>query len=274
MPTIDTAKGPAAYTDTGGDGPPALFVHGVATSGLLWHNVIDQVRDGHRCLTVDLPLHGATPPAADYSLGALADFVIAFAQAYGLSDIDLVANDTGGAVAQIVAARHPELLRSFTLTNSDTLGNLPPKAFLPTVLLARAGLLAPLTRRLAGDPRRARRMLYGSGYQDTDRLPLEKVRAWQEPVMTNGGRELQRFIAGLRPDDLEAAAPRLAQLTVPTLLVWGTGDRFFGVEHAYRLRDLIPGATDVVEVPGARLFFPDERPGDLAEPLVTFWESF
>jgi len=42
-----------------------------------------------------------------------------------------------------------------------------------------------------------------------------------------------------------------------------TGDETFPVKWAYHLRDLIPGAKEVVEVDGARLFFPEERPGDL-----------
>ena len=79
--------------------------------------------------------------------------------------------------------------------------------------------------------------------------------------------------AGTRPRDLLAAEPDLAKLQVPTLMVWGTGDRFFDVKWAYWLRDLIPGAAEVVEVPDARLFFPYERPDDLAEPLRRFWKT-
>jgi pimeloyl-ACP methyl ester carboxylesterase len=60
---------------------------------------------------------------------------------------------------------------------------------------------------------------------------------------------------------------------VPTQIVWGTGDRFFDVRWAYWLRDLIPGATEVVEVPDGRLFFPHERPDELAEPLLRFWKT-
>ena len=53
--------------------------------------------------------------------------------------------------------------------------------------------------------------------------------------------------------------------------VWGTGDPNFGVEWAYRFRDAVPGVTEVVEVPGAKLFFPDERPGDLLPHLRRHW---
>jgi pimeloyl-ACP methyl ester carboxylesterase len=58
---------------------------------------------------------------------------------------------------------------------------------------------------------------------------------------------------------------------VPTLLVWGTGDPNFELEWAYRFRDAVPGVTEVVEVPGAKLFFPDERPEDLVPHLRRHW---
>ena len=274
--SVMTASGPAGYLDTGdGPGPAALFVHGVGTGSSLWRGVIDLVASERRCVAVDLPLHGRTPAAADYALGTTAEFVAGFCDALGLTGIDLVANDTGGAVAQIFATRRPELLRSFTLTNCDTLGNLPPRAFLPTVLLARAGLLAPLQLRLARDARRARKRVYGSGYQDIEQLPEEVARGWLEPLTSTPEqvRDFQRWIAALHPRDLQAAEPGLARLQVPTLVVWGTGDKFFQPKWAYRLRDLIPGAQEVVEVPGGRLFFPAERPADLAEPLLRFWKS-
>jgi len=60
---------------------------------------------------------------------------------------------------------------------------------------------------------------------------------------------------------------------VPTLVVWGTGDSFMDVSWAYWLRDTIPGVTKVVTVDGARLFFPEERPGDLVAPLTEHWAA-
>ena len=64
---------------------------------------------------------------------------------------------------------------------------------------------------------------------------------------------------------------RLRTLNVPTLVVWGTDDVFFDLNWAYWLRDTIPGVVEVVEVPGGRLFFPDERPDSLVQPLRRFW---
>ena len=51
------------------------------------------------------------------------------------------------------------------------------------------------------------------------------------------------------------------------LLVWGTADTMFAVKWAYHLRDLIPGAREVIEVDGAKIFFPE----DLIPHLHRHW---
>ena len=140
---VQTPAGVVGYLDTGGDLPVALFVHGVATGSTLWSNAIPLLADQRRCIAVDLPLHGRTPAARDqeFTLTAMAQFLTEFCDALGLTEFDLVGNDTGGAICQVFAVREAKRLRSFTLTNCDTQGNFPPKAFVPTVLMARARLL-------------------------------------------------------------------------------------------------------------------------------------
>ena len=274
---VDTRSGPASYVDTGGPGRPVLFVHGLGTSSYLWRHVIGQLDGQRRCVAVDLPLHGQTPAAAgqDFSLPGLARFLADFCDGLELNDIDLVANDTGGAISQVFAAGHSERLHTLTLTNCETHDNLPPMAFLPTILLARMGLFARLAPRMTRDLRRARKRVYGMGYQDVSNLPENIVRAWLEPLLgtPESAREYQRLLTSLHARDLLAAEPALRRLQVPTLIVWGTGDRTFRLKWAYWLRDTIPGATEVVEIDGARLFFPDERAGELTAALRQHWDA-
>src|SRR5215472_9815315 len=106
---VDTPSGPASYIDTGGPGRPVLFVHGVGSSSNLWRNVIGQLDGQRRCVAFDLPLHGGTPaaPDQDFSLPGLAHFLADCCEALGLADIDLVANDTGGAISQVFAVGRP-----------------------------------------------------------------------------------------------------------------------------------------------------------------------
>jgi pimeloyl-ACP methyl ester carboxylesterase len=274
--SVYTSSGEISYLDAG-SGPIALFVHGVGTNAALWRGAIERLLGERRCVALDLPLHGQSParPDQDFSLPGLAAVLEDFCDALGLTNVDLVANDTGGAVAQIFAVSHPERLATLTLTNCDTHDNIPPPAFKPVVEQAAAGLLAPAGLKMLAEPELARRSAFGSTYQHPDLLTDEAIRAFLEPVMgtLERGRQFERLLCSLDARDLTAIEPKLKALTVPTLVVWGTDDAFFPLSWAYWLRDTIPGVREVVEVPGGRLFFPDERPDDLVQALRRFWSS-
>jgi len=274
---VQTPSGPASYIDTGGPGRVALFVHGLGTSSYLWRHVIDQLDGQRRCVAVDLPLHGLTPAAADqdFTLPGFARFLAGFCAGLELSDIDLVANDTGGAISQVFAAGHPELLHTLTLTNCETHKNMPPKVLLPAAWLAHLGLAARISPRLLRDIRRGRKRFYGLGYQDIENLPEDLARFWLETQFATPelARQNQRIMTSLHARDLLAVEPALARLQVPTLIVWGTSDIFFRRKWAYWLRDTIPGATEVVELAGGRLFFPDERATEFTAALRRHWDA-
>ena len=274
--TVRTPSADISYVEHG-SGAPVLFVHGVGTNAVLWRNVFEQLGTDRRLLALDLPLHGHSParPDQDFSLGTLARVVAEFCDVLELERIDLVAHDTGGAIAQIFAARHPARLRTLTLTNCDTHDNVPPDAFKPTVDLARAGELAPAAPALLADLAAARAAVFAMGYEDPESLPLEMVRDFIEPVVgtMTRAKQFEQLLCALEPGDLLAVEPALRQLTVPTLVVWGTGDEFFDVRWAYWLRDTIPGVVAVVEIEGAKLFFPDERASALVPHLQELWAT-
>ena len=274
---VETRSGPISYVDAG-EGPVSLFIHGVGMNGYLWRNVIAGLRDERRCIAMDLPLHGYSPARLDqdFSLPGLAAVVEDFCDALDLHHIDLVANDTGGAISQVFATVHSDRLQSLVLTNCDTHDNLPPEEFKPTVDLAASGELAPSAMPLVENPELARAVVYASTYEDPERLTDDEVRSFLRPILGSleVAREFERLLTSLRAEDLLAVEPALGRLSVPTLIVWGAADTFFELPWAYWLRDHIAGAIEVVEIPGAKLFFPDERAADLLPHLRHHWAEY
>jgi pimeloyl-ACP methyl ester carboxylesterase len=266
--TVSTPTGDLSYLDIG-TGPVALFVHGIASNAYLWRNVIAGLAGQRRCIAVDLPLHGQSPVTADLSLAGLASALAGFCDALGLGRIDLVANDTGGAIAQIFAARNPGRLASLTLTNCDTDGNMPPEMMKPIIEQAAARALAPVAVAMFADLGAAGQAIFGELYEDLERVDPWLIRSYLEPCIGTmpRAREFERLLVALDPADLAAVTPLLRELTVPTLVVWGTADKSFGVSWAYWLRDTIPGVTGVVTIDGGRLFFPDERAAEFVPYL-------
>jgi pimeloyl-ACP methyl ester carboxylesterase len=271
--SLATPSGEIACTEFG-EGPAALFVHGLGTSGALWRQVIEDLSGTSRCIAVDLPAHGASPARQDMSPAALAEALAGLCDSLGLGQVDLVANDTGGAIAQIFAARHPDKLRTLTLTNCECEGNFPPSDFAPVIEQARQGTLAPQIAVLAANPETwPKHPSVTMGYQYPDRVPQDALRDYVTGIAgtIERAREFERLVASLDAADIEAVGGQLHTLEVPTLLVWGTADTNFAVKWAYHLRDLIPGAREVIEIDGAKLFFPEERPEDLVPHLRRHW---
>jgi len=271
--SAQTPFGEIAYVEKGA-GPAALFVHGVLLNGYLWRNVIDELAGQRRCIAVDLMGHGATrvPEDQDLSFDAQARMLMAFVDALGLEQVDLVGNDSGGGIVQIFAANHPERIRTLTLTNCDVEDNVFPPDFVPLVELIKAGGMLGVFKPLLGNPEAARKAFAGT-FEDAERVSGETLDAYLRPAIEQEetSRSGQRWMQALKAEDLSRVTPKLRGLRAPTLIVWGTGDNFFDVTWAYQLKETIPGATAVIEVPGAKLFFPEERPDVLAGHLRQFW---
>jgi pimeloyl-ACP methyl ester carboxylesterase len=270
-----TPFGEIAYREWG-SGPAALFVHGVFLNGHLWRHVAERVADVRRCIGVDLLAHGGTRTAADQdvSFGAQAAMLDAFCARLSLAQVDVVANDSGTGIAQLFAAYHPERIRSLTLTNGDVHDNFPPPAAEPLLAAARQGLLPEIGLRMLADTEEARAQ-FAIGYEHPERVSADTLRTYAEPLFATPGhaKNLERFVTAIDCHANVEAEPLLRRLTAPTLVVWGTGDVFFDVEWARWLRDTIPGTRRVVELPGAKLFFPEERPDELAAALREHWAA-
>jgi len=275
----ELSGGPVAYVDEGDpDAPAALFVHGVLVNADLWRNVIWDVADVRWCVAPDLSAHGGTPipeqgaTGDDLTLHGHAARLDELCAHLGLAQVDVVANDTGGAVAQVFAARYPGRIR--TLTHCDCQDNFPPALFEPFVTMAEAGELGPVVAAMAGDYALARSEAgYGQGYARADQLSDELLTSYTGPFAADGGKGLERFLVAPKAEELVAVAPLLAELRAPVQLAWGTADIFFPPSWAERMRELLPSTERVTLVSDAMLFWPDERAAELVPLLRDFWAA-
>jgi pimeloyl-ACP methyl ester carboxylesterase len=274
--SIETPHGRFAYLDVG-EGPATVFVHGLFMSGYMWSKVVEALKGERRCIAYNLPVHGGSEVAADQPLDlqSQADMLAGFCDALELTQFDLVANDTGGAIAQAFTVRAPERVRSLALTNCEARDWLPSKNELGQLVaqLAENGQLAPLIKGFYDDIPMARQSAFADPYQWPDRISDEELRAIMEPhqATLEAAKEVERAAASLVSEDLAALEPELRRLEVPTIAVWGTGDDIFPIELAHWLRDTIPGFRELVEVEGGKLFWPFERPDELVPHLSRLW---
>jgi pimeloyl-ACP methyl ester carboxylesterase len=275
MPTVELKSGTIHYEQAGPiDGPPVVFVHGYSMGSSLWRPLSERLAAlGVSCLAPTWPLGAHTEPMpedAELTMEGIAALVRELLDALALDDVVLVGNDTGGALAQLVATRTPERLGGLVLTSCDAFEHFPPPILKPLIVAAKAGpafdaAIQPLRTRFG-----RKRGFAALAHADIDDLVAE----WVAPALTNRGvrSDLRRFTASLNRETTLRAAERLPQFTKPALIAWSADDAFFPLEDGRRLAEALPNSRlEVIE--NARTFSMIDQPDRLASLIADFAQT-
>jgi pimeloyl-ACP methyl ester carboxylesterase len=250
-----------------GDGPPLVFAHGLLVNGDLWRKVVPLVADSHRCITPDLPLGShrlPVAPDADLTPPGLADLLADFIEAAGARDGTLVANDTAGALSQILVTRRPDAVGRLVLTSCDAFENFLPLMFKPLRIL---GGYVPGSPAVLGQAMRLRvlqRSPAGFGLLTKGGFPPEIAESFVAPSRSDSGvrRDLSKVLRGIHKRHTLEAADRLPGWGGRAVVVWARDDRVFPLDHGRRLAGLL--SAELVEVEDSYSFVPEDRPDAVA----------
>ncbi|WP_266168548.1 alpha/beta fold hydrolase [Dyella subtropica] len=273
-----TRFGNIAYVERG-SGPAALFLHGFPLNSFQWRGAFDRLSPYRRCVAPDSLGLGYTQVAEGQSVTPAdqVDMLVTLLDKLSIGSVDLIANDSGGAVAQLFVTRHPERVRTLLLTNCDVENNCPPPAVLPVIELAHAGRfadewLAPWVadKSLA----RSDKGLGGMTFTYPDRLADETIDMYLHPLVESSHRKAltNAYAIGLAPNPLAGVEPALKRCAVPTRILWGTGDDIFSKDDPDYLDKTLPRSRGVRRIEGAKLFFPEEFPDVVAEEARRLWD--
>jgi pimeloyl-ACP methyl ester carboxylesterase len=269
-PTAEVPQGAIVYRDLG-DGDPIVFVHGLLVDGRLWSGVAERLADEFRCLVADWPMGShrkAMRPDADLSPPGMAEIVVAFMDALGIERATVVGNDTGGAIAQIVTANHPDRVERLVLTNCDLLDRFPPFPFklMPPIARLPGGMAMLAAPFRIGAIRRA---TYGALAKHP--IPSELIDDWIAPSLADSAiqRDARKLTARAHKRHTLAAAEALRSFERPVRFAWAPEDRFFRIADAERLAAMVLDGR-VERVVDAKTFVSLDQPQRVAELVAEF----
>ena len=272
MHTVELSAGTIEYDAYGpAEGRSVVFVHGYAMGASLWRPLAQRLAEHSlRCFAPTWPLGGhrrAMRPAAELTMRGVAAMVDEFLTALDLEDVVLVGNDTGGAIAQIVAGEFGDRVGALVLTSCDAFEHFPPPILAPLITATKVPPVFRAALKTMGT-KIGRRRAYGAlSHGDLDALTAE----WTRRLVRDPGiaEDLRRFTASLNRRNTLDAAARLPQFTKPALIAWSADDVFFEQEDGRRLARVLPDARLEV-IANARTFSMLDQPDVLAGLIIDF----
>lgn len=236
-----------------------VLLPSLGTGTELWDGVVAELAFSNpslRILRVDLPGHGASPPAQDaFTVADLARAVLRLVDEVGGGSFFVAGVSLGGAVALELALLAPERVRSLGMICSGArLGE--PSAWNERAAQVRASGTASLATRSAG-------RWFAPGYlRDAPNGPGARLLSRLLDVDDESYATCCEALAAFD------ATAELGSLALPTLLVSGEHDAVTTPETMRELAERIPGAR-YADIAGASHLAVIERPSEAAALLRT-----
>lgn len=255
-----------------GSGPPLLLIHTIRTQLEYFRSLAPLLAGSHTVYAIDLPGHGHSPidPGASFDEPYFRRAVIRFIEQLDLSDVTIVGESIGGALALTVAASLPQRVKRVYAINpydyetryGDGIrrGNWLANFIIGSLQIPLLGAVnASLENKLILGK------IMGGGYHDRRKLPADLLAEFDDVARRPGyKRTARKVLAGWR--SWSRARDYYRQISAPVTLIYGDSD-WSRPDERERTRSLIP-AAQMVTLKNTGHFAAVENPSELARVIL------
>ena len=259
-----------------GTGLPMLFIHGAFSCGKTWRKVIPKLSENFHCIVPEWPFGGHKIPISnelDFTPTGIADLIAKFLRALNLKLIIIVANDTGGAYAQIFTAANRDKVSHLILSNCEGFEVFPPKKFQSLKNMVKVpGYLWLLSKVFSYKPFLKWNMTFGLLSHTLKREEIFDlyVKHFVENKLIR--LDFKKLAVEWNPKYTQNAAKELTRFNKPVLIIWGVDDEeLFPLELGLRLKAIFTNST-LVEIENSKTYVQEDNPRDFETSIKQFME--
>jgi pimeloyl-ACP methyl ester carboxylesterase len=265
MPKVH-ANGIDIYYEITGTGSPLVLIAGLGYSLWMWHKMVPGLARHFQVIAFDNRGVGETDkPAGPYTAQMLADDTAGLMETLGLARAAVLGHSMGGFIAQALVLSRPELISKLILSDTNFGG--------PNQIPVTPEALAVLTD-VTGDPiERLKRGILISCTPGFGEAHPEIVQEWLDfrvkyPILP-GPYQAQLAIGMALSSEAASFQPRLKNVQVPTLIMFGEDDKVVPPGNAELLAREIPNSTIKI-LPKAGHFYPFDATEAAVAAVVDF----
>ena len=243
LPSCTTRTG--LYCEMYGSGDPILFLHGLGGSSYSWRYMIDPFKSNYQVILIDFLGEGKSPKPknGNYSIVEQSNVIYQFIIEKNLQKLTLVGNSYGGGVSLLVSMRlvqeNPSRLSRLVLIDSAGYPDHLPD-FLKLMRTPGLGWLAVHLL----PPKLQIYIVLHKSYYDPCKITKQQISTYAKPISERGGRNaLLQLAKEAIPSDICNYIAKYPTINVPTLILWGDGDRVLPELIGCRLNQAIQGST-------------------------------
>jgi 3-oxoadipate enol-lactonase len=240
------------------DAPPVVLLHAIATSSEMWLGQMDAWSQRYRCIAVDLPGHGQTPP--DPQIESIDDYADALMRQIDDPRVSIVGLSLGGMITQACAIRHADRVDRVVIANS--LFQTPAVG----VQAWQGRLHTAENEGMASQSADTLARWFTPSFRAANPQVIDHIRSLIESTDLEGYRTAVRAIQRLNYADA------LSTIRGPVLVVTGSEDPVATPAVATALAAKIPGAHLQVLV-GAAHLSNIEKPHEFKELVADFLDG-
>lgn len=225
------------------DSLPIVLIHGTGASLHTWESWVNELKNKHRIITLDLPAYGLTGPnkTGDYSQDFYVNFIENFLLKLNIKRCVLGGNSLGGSITWAFALEHPERVGKMILVDA---GGYPmvSKSVPIAFQIARMPIVGDLFKYIL--PYAVIEKSLQNVYVHDDRITPELIERYYDLASRTGNRKafLDRMRSSIKNDNYL----KIKTLTMPTLIIWGKEDGLIPLDVAEKFHKDLPNDTMIV----------------------------